>query len=235
MSTCASSSNYQGILRGFFAGEGNIKESVIHRSRVLRIAQGKRFDLLERILRHFGVKFRYEASGRSYDIAGRENLEKLWNLGISRLHSKKHARFEAMLSSYKQYHYKRFSFGPRILKNLVSPLTTRELAARVGRSESRVNQELTRMSRGNEVKMFKVRSLYYWIRSDRQTIVISNEKSKILKALICPRRQFEIARIVDRSERSVSKRLGELTRLGLVEKVNSNWRRIEVGKRVIVK
>jgi len=59
---CASSSNYQGILQGFFAGEGNIKETMNHHSRVLRIAQGKRFGLLERLLRFFGVEFLYEPS-----------------------------------------------------------------------------------------------------------------------------------------------------------------------------
>ena len=206
-----------------------------HHSRVLRIAQGKRLGLLERILSHFGVKFRYEASGRSYVISGRDNLEKLWNLGVSELHSKKHARFAAMLSSYRQHHYKRLSLGPRILETLLSPMTTREIAARVGRSESRVNQVLTGLRRGNKVEMFKVRSSYYWTKNSQQNIMISSEKFEVLKALGRPRRQFEIARIVDRSERSVSRRLAELTRLGLVEKVNSNWRRIEAAKRVIVK
>ncbi len=66
-------------------------------------------------------------------------------------------------------------------------------------------------------------------------MIISSEKFKILNALACPRRKFEVARLVDRTGKSVSKRLAELTRLGLVEKVNSNWRRIEVAKRVIVK
>jgi len=83
--------------------------------------------------------------------------------------------------------------------------------------------------------MFKVRSSYYWIRIDQQCMVISSEKSKILRTLSCPRRLFEIARIVDRTEKSVLKRLAEMTRLGLVERVNSNWRRIEVAKRVIAK
>jgi predicted transcriptional regulator len=82
---------------------------------------------------------------------------------------------------------------------------------------------------------FKVRSSYYWTKKDQQSLIISSEKFKILKALTRPRRQFEIARIVDGTEKSVSKRLAEMTRLGLVEKANSNWRRIEVAKRVIVK
>jgi len=206
-----------------------------HHSRNLRIAQGKRLALLERILRFFGVEFKYEGSGRNYVISGRDNLEKLWNLGISKLHSKKHAKFVAMLSSYTQRHYKRSTFGPKVLETLHSPLTAREIAAIVGRSESRVIQTLTRLLRDKKVQKFKVRSSCFWVRNDQHSVVISREKFKILNALTTPRRQFEIARIVKRTEKSVSKRLAELTRLGLVEKVNSNWRGIEVAKRVIVK
>jgi predicted transcriptional regulator len=94
---------------------------------------------------------------------------------------------------------------------------------------------LTSLRRKGEVEMFKVRSSYYWVRSDQRCIIISNEKSKILKVLSRPQRLFEIARTVGRTEKSVSRRLVELARLGLVEKANSNWRAIEVSKRVIVK
>ncbi len=44
---CKSPSNYQGILQGFFAGEGNIKETKTTHSRSLRISQGQRMRLVE--------------------------------------------------------------------------------------------------------------------------------------------------------------------------------------------
>ena len=93
---------------------------------------------------------------------------------------------------------------------------------------------MTVLRREGKVEMFKVRSSYYWTKNLR-SVIISSAKFKILKILTRPRRQFEIARMVGRTEKSVSRRLTELTRLGLVEKVNSNWQRIEVAKRVIVK
>jgi hypothetical protein len=132
---CADPSNYPGVLQGFFAGEGNIKESTRYHSRVLRLAQGKRLALLERILRFFRVKFSYESSERYYVISGRGDLEKLWSLGVSELHPKKNARFAAMMSSYQQYHYMRGYLGPRIVEILSSPLTTNEIATRVNRGE----------------------------------------------------------------------------------------------------
>jgi len=93
-------------------------------------------------------------------------LEKLWSLGISELHSKKHAKFAAMFSSYTQRHYERFIFGSKVLETLHSPLTTREIATMVGRSESRVIQMLTKLGRDKKVEKFKVRSSCFWIRSD---------------------------------------------------------------------
>jgi hypothetical protein len=232
---CANPSNYQGILQGFFAGEGNVKEIIAHHSRVLRIAQGKKFRLLERILRFFGLQFTYESLGRTYVISGRNNLEKLWSLRVSTLHSKKHARFGAMMSSYQQHHYDKYYLGPRILEILSSPLTTSEISIRVSRSVSRANQVLTPLRRNGEVEMFKVRSSCYWIRSDQRCIIISREKYNILKALSRHRGVSEVANVVRRTEKSVSRRLEELLRLGLVQKANSNWRTIEVSKRVIVK
>ncbi len=191
---CADSSNYRGILQGFFAGEGNIKETIAHYSRVLRIAQGKRLAILERILRFLSVKFSYKLSESSYVISGRDNLEKLWSIGVSELHSKKHAKFAAMMSSYQQYHYRRGYLSARILEILSLPLTTRQIATRVNRGKSRVNHLLTALCRKGEVEMFKVRSSYYWVRSDQQCVIISKEKSTILEALSCPRRLSEIAK-----------------------------------------
>ena len=65
--------------------------------------------------------------------------------------------------------------------------------------------------------------------------VISTEKSKILDALKMPRRPIELSVMLNRDERGVSRRLAELARMNLVEKANSNWRRIRTQKRVIVK
>ena len=114
-------------------------------------------------------------------------------------------------------------------------MTAREIAARVNRTQSRVTNLLTNLRREGKVTKFKVRSTYYWIKSDRQRLVISSEKSGILGALSRPLRLSEIARTLSRDPKSVSRRLAELSEPDLVEKVNSNWRKIEVQKRVIIK
>ena len=232
--TSGSLTNYQGILQGFFAGEGNVKFGACS-SRVLRIAQGVRFDLLEKILKHFHVTFRYEQRERSYIISGRDNLEKLWELDIAKLHFKKRANLANMMSTYKQLHYRRLSFSPKVSGMLSSPATTHEIATRVSRSESRVCHTLTQLRRDGQVEMFKVRSSYYWIRTDQDRVVISTEKFRLLNMLTRPQRVSELARIVQRTHKAVARRLTEMSRLGLVEERNNNWCRIEGKKRVIVK
>ena len=148
--------NTSGFLRGRRQHKG-IKEASLESSQDCARSEvsSSRTDL-----RHFEIEFRYESHGRTYAISGRDNLERLRDLGVSELHSKKHAKFVAMLSSYVQRHYKRRSFGPMILETLTSPLTTHEIATRLGRSDSRAIQELTRLRRKNKVQMFKVRSSY---------------------------------------------------------------------------
>jgi predicted transcriptional regulator len=226
--------NYQGLLQGFFAGEGNLKTGE-HGARALRIAQGARLNLLEKILRYYELPIHYESSGRNCVIWGRENLEKLFLLGVSELHLKKHAKFISMLASYKQRHYSRNLANQIVLKALANPLTARQVAESIGRTRSRAIAILRQLRNKNQVEMFKVRSSYYWMRVDCNSIVISFEKSRILDTLDHPLRTFEIANILGIESGNARRRLAELTRLGLVQKRNSNWCRIEVRKRVIVK
>lgn len=158
---CKSQVNSRGILQGFFAGEGNVKDLASPHSRTLRIAQGRRLALLELMLHHFGVRFRYEVRGRSYCVSGRADLEKLFGLGISRLHSKKHSKLIAMLSTYKQYHHARYSTDSIILNALPTPKTAREVAAIIERTNARASQALCRLRHRRQVETYRVRSTNY--------------------------------------------------------------------------
>ncbi len=192
-------------------------------------------NFVERILRHYEVSFLYEVSGRNYLISGRENLEKLQRIGITELHSKKHAKFLAMLDSYKQRHYQRDSLPPLVLGALFAPMTTHEVAKSIERGDARAYQVLSDLRRREQIEVYKVRSTYYWIRTDQRSVVISLEKSRILDVLIVPRRPYEISVMLSRDQKTIARRLTEMARLGLVEKVNSNWRKVQGEKRVIVK
>jgi len=232
--TLARVRSYRFVLQGFFAGEGNIKYDKASHSRTVRISQGKRYRPLERVLRHYGITFRY-GEHRMYSISGKENLERLSSIGITRLHRLKHERFLRMMASYKQTHYKRGAATGMALEWLNKPLTAVRLACLVHRSTRRASMILSELREAGLVRKFRVRSTYYWIRTDVHTVVISPEKSRILNQLRTPKRQVEIAEAISRSTRSVSKRLGELLRLGLVVRKSSKWYRLDTPLQVIVR
>lgn len=199
---CARAENYAFILQGFFAGEGNVKYIKRSHSRTVRIAQGERYYLLERILKHFGVSLSY-GGHREYSISGRENLEKLHSIDISKLHKLKHKKFTEMIKSYKQRHYSRGALRLILLGILKSPFTTASLAGIVRRTNRRVGMALTDLARSGLVQKYRVRSQYYWIRADRGVVMISPEKRRILRVLQAPARQAEITKAVGKSKRSV--------------------------------
>src|SRR3989344_4011136 len=88
---------YGGILRGFFAGEGNVKETS-HNSRSISMSQNKKIKLIDNILQFYDIDYTFSINHRGgYIIHGRENLEKLSKIGIADLHNIKKEKFENML------------------------------------------------------------------------------------------------------------------------------------------
>lgn len=226
--------NYQGILQGFFAGEGNIKYIVSTRSRVLRVAQGKPFPIFENIMDHFGIRFHYEVRERAYVVSGRENLESLWRLDVATLHAPKRAKFHYMLSTYQQHHYARKFLENRVYQRLSRPVTSRSLAHDFERTQSRLQRVLRSLKEKNRIKNFRVRSTDYWIRTDSDCLVISEQKHQILSLLDKPRRLFELSKALGKDPKSVIRRLRELERFALVRKKDSYWQAMATKKSVIV-
>lgn len=224
---------YRFVLQGFFAGEGNLKYIISTRSRVLRISQGKPNKFIEKVFQVLNLKFHYEQSERSYVISGRENLERLWKLGISELHPIKHKKFRLMLESYKQRHLGRGELRKKILELSDRPKTTMEMANAVDKSGARVSRVLSQLGRENLLNKFKIGSLYYWVNSSRNIILISEVKLDILKILRKPRRVYEISKIRDVNWKSSFKRLKELEKLKLVRQRDGLWYRLPTNKEVV--
>jgi len=230
---CKSKSNYRSILQGFFAGEGNVKEGS-HGSRAVRIAQGKPYRFLEKMLDHFRITY-YYGGHREYTIFGRANLEKVLALNLMILHPNKHKRFLEMMATFRQRHYQRHALEELVYARLGIPMTTNELASGFGRSMSRLKQVLRRMKARGIVAMYHVNSLCYWVRVDSRTIVISKQKLKILELLGVGQRVHQLAASLGRNDKSVRRRLLELERLGLVGLQNPFWVRKQTEYRVISK
>lgn len=224
------------ILQGFFAGEGNVKFHLASKSRMLRIAQGRRIRLLEIILKEIGVRNRYSPSERSYVITGRKNLDKLAKLEITALHPEKDKKFNEMLATYKQHHYPRRYLGRKIYEMLKVPRTSRELAELFGRSIARVQESLKALKDRGKVQNFKIGSNAFWIRSDQNTIMISDVKTRYLNLLKMYKTPSTVAlaRGMRVEFKSAYRRLKELEKLGLVRRNPAKkWELCTINKRII--
>jgi predicted transcriptional regulator len=230
---CSHTSNYQFILQGFFAGEGNVKEGS-HESRAVRIAQAKPHPLLETMLRHYEISFKY-GGHRQYTISGRGNLEKVLALRMTCLHRPKHKRFVKMMAGYRQRHYAKQALGELVFSALVKPQSTKDLADTYQRSKSRLFQVLSNLRRTGNVQRYHVNSTYYWVRTDSRLIVVSKQKMRILNLLGKYHRVFELASILATDDKGVSRRLSELEHMGLVHREKANWHRIATPSRVMEK
>ncbi len=227
--------NYPYVLQGFFAGEGNVKYRQYPWSRMIRIFQKSPIPLIDKILKHSGISFRYSPDEGAYNISGRENLEKLWRMQLATLHPSKNKKFEEMMKTYQQYHYKRGMSLQLVCQNLASPITSKDLSIKLQRSHSRLSQILIQLERKNLAQKFKVRSTYYWFRPGDDTVIISRQKDRVLKLLDEPKRVFEVATALKKTWKAVSRRLHELEELGLVRKTASRWSRVRTRRRVIAR
>jgi len=226
---------YKDILRGFFAGEGNLK-SGNHSNRTIRIAQGKPNEFVEQIFRYYGITYQYSNRGRAYSITGKWNWDKMAKIKIADLHPIKKEKFWRTYYSYKEIHYPNHHIKNNLVNLLNKPYTTFELSKIFNRSHARIYDILSFLKKKGEVKNFRIRSINYWINARENKIIISKIKEKYLLSLKENRKKSsELANEMDVCWKSAYNRLLELQKLNLVDKdTNGNWRLLNSKKEVIV-
>lgn len=224
---------YLDILRGFFAGEGNINFNKKCNSRVVRIAQGKPNYFLECMLRHLKIKYRFSERGRAYEISGRAYLERLATLRIADLYPSKNQKFVEMLKTYKQVHYPKNFLIDNVYLSLRQAKTTKELSALFDRSFGRIQDVVIALKKQGKIENFRVGSKDYWIRKDKNQIIISKRKEKILRWLQVPKRTSEIASLLNICWKAAYRRMHELEKRRLVVCKNLYWCRTSPKKEVM--
>lgn len=230
---CSQEKLYAPIVRGFFAGEGNIKTGS-HKNRTIRIAQKERMELIDKILDYFEIEWKFSKNERSYEIIGRKNWEKLAEIKIADLHSEKKIRFWNAYNSYMQWHYKKHHIRNNILCYLDKPKTSLELAEQFDRSQARLQDILIDLKKEGKIRNFQVRSKNYWLKNDSKIIPISKRKKTILDCLSIPRRTCEITGILKIDEKGTLRRLRELNNLGLVSRNNYHWYKLPIDYEVMI-
>lgn len=230
-----STKQHKNILRGFFAGEGNIKINKKSGVRIIRIAQLKSL-IVELLLHSTFLTWKYNARNRSYIICGRDNWERASSMQLAQLHPDKRHKFDEAHKSYKEYHLTKGLLKDMVIASLHVPITSRELAKVHQKTEYRIRDVLQELKREGKVQTYRCISTNYWVLSKSNVIVISQVKHIILKTLHTEMRTSEIARILDREDRTTFKRLKELEFLRLVKQDTlGRWSKENVKKKIIVK
>jgi len=224
---------YKSILKGFFAGEGNIKTGK-KSNRTIRIAQGKRIKSIEKILNHLKIEFRYFEKERNYYITHKFNWDKCAKINLAELHPIKKTDFWNAYNSYKEEHYKSNYLKKELFNALTKHYLPKSLALKFNRSKARIVEILIALKKEKKINNFRVKSQDYWVRNDQQVIIISKLKEKYLKLLEKYNKTQQFANYFDVDHRSAYKRLKELEELGLVKRnINKEWRRIKIEKEII--
>ncbi len=224
------------ILKGFFAGEGNIKFLIKSSTRTIRIAQGKRVLFLEKILNNLNVDYVYSGKERAYIVNKRRNWDIFAKIKMADLHPLKMNQFWQAYNSFKQEHYDSNYLREEIYKILVKPLTSHNLATKFNRSQARIQDILIQLKKEKQINNFRIGSRDYWIRIDKRKILVSKLKQKYLD--LCDkgyRRTYEFAKYFKVDHKSSYNRLIELEKLNLIKRnINKDWIRINSNRNVMI-
>lgn len=222
------------ILRGIFAGEGNVKHDLENNnSRNIRIAAGKRNEFIENLLLFFQVPIRYDSGKRQYWISGR-SLNNLGALNIASLHPEKAAKFRKMINSVKENHFSPYELESILLSKLAVFKKTCDLAKEVNRSEVRVLESLRQLKSNGKIDCLKVNGEWAWIRKELKEKYVEEEKCKILGNLKKYNSVTQLSKGIGIYRKAITKRLKEYQRDDLVVRINRNhWKMTEKGKIIV--
>jgi hypothetical protein len=224
---------YPAILKGFFAGEGNVKSGK-KSVRVLRISQAVQKEFIDKMLNELHISYNFTSNNRMYNISGKENWDIFAKYNLANLHPNKKEKFWELFNSYKEIHYKNHYLYNEIYKILETPLTTKQLSEIFKRSFARIQDILILLKKNNKIKDFRIGSINYWT-NDKELIIISKIKQKYLLSLNAPKKTSEITKEFKVSWKSSFKRLDELKKLGLVEiDENKKWKKKKITKKILI-
>jgi len=151
------------------------------------------------------------------------------------LHPIKRERFWKIFYSFKEEHYPNNSLKKKILNVLDKPHTSSELAKKFKRSQARIQDILIPLKKEGKLRAFKVKSKYYWVKTEQQIIVTSKVKERYLNSL--KRRNkitSELAKEMNVCWKSAHNRIIELQKLKMIKKnLDGSWENVNTKKEVI--
>lgn len=226
--------NYIDLLKGIFAGEGNIKHDIKnHNSRNVRISSKEPNELIEKAFRKMEIPINFNQEQRNYWIFGRQ-LNKLDENNICILHPEKSHKFKKMIESRRECHYSPFELKAMIYNLLIEPKTTKELSKRVNRTETRILEVLQELKKENKIGYIKIPGNTHWMHKELKNKIILNRKKIILEALEKNKSYTKIGKATNIYRKTIKKDLEKLKTEGFVEYSNKEWKMTEKGQNLIL-
>jgi hypothetical protein len=224
---------YPFILRGFFAGEGNIYRGS-HNRRIIRISQKEQKEFIDNIIKNLKITFSFDPNQRNYIIYRKSNWDIFAKLKLADLHPLKKERFWDIYNSFKEEHYPTNYLIKEVLVLLNKPLTPRDLSKSFNRSFARLQDVLILLKKQGKINNFRVRSIDYWTK-DKNIIIISKLKKDYLLFLNKPKPTSDFAKQFKVDWKSSFGRLKELEKLNLVRRQkDGKWIKVPIKKNILV-
>lgn len=225
---------YPDILRGFFAGEGNIKFDKLQMSRIVRISQGKRDEFLESIFKELGLTFEFEPERRMYWFRGKNNMDIFDRLDIVSLHPEKYFAFKEMMCSYEAG--LDTTVEKAVYSLLKEPKKTKELVDMLKKNWIDIDRALKSLKQMNKIDYFRDDDNTYWARKDVVQKALLDRKTQILSRLNNPMAVGKLSDSIKISRRCVAIRLKELEKEGLIERTEKDnretkWKKTKEGEK----
>lgn len=224
---------YPDILRGIFAGEGNIHLGN-HHHRSLRISQVSHNKEFEKIFNKLNLIHSFSENNRMYNFTHKANWDIFAKYKIPDLHPDKRLIFWKAYLSYKENHYKAHYIRNNILQLLNTPKTKEWIASYFDRSPARIYDVLETFQEKGKLINYRVGSQNYWVRTDANITVISKVKERYLELLDKELTVQEIAKSLNVTWKSAFRRLTELRKLELVANRYGKWKKINTKQKVVI-
>lgn len=225
---------YAEILRGFFAGEGNVHHNQkANNSRSIRISCKTRIELIEKISKYFQIKYRYDISHRNGYVISGPSLNKLNEIKIACLHPEKASKFYNMINSIREEHYSPNYLKEAIYSKLSKLYTTQQLAEYFKRRFVYVQEILSKLKRENKTNNIKIKNKSLWARNEVIERFLINRRLGLLKGLDTFKTINELSKNINLGIKTIRRRLRILEKENLVENKNRKWKLSEKGKQLI--
>jgi DNA-binding HxlR family transcriptional regulator len=169
-----------------------------------------------------------------YWIYGRSNLKKLEELDIASLNPVKYAEFNRMMENH--YNIPRNQLKSMVYKILKTPRKFKNITKTLKVNWVDVSFVLNELKKEGKIDYFRENRDRYWARKGFVNKTLSKRKTDIISNLDAPKGNVKLSDCMNIPRKTITRRLLELEKEGLIERIEKNnrqtkWRKTNEGEK----